>query len=125
MPPSSTTSVRSPSDAPYTAAESPAGPDADDDDVERVRVEIRHAPAASAISVSDGSHSTVPSGNTISGRRACGPAPAISSRPLSELASQNACGAAALLEHRPQLVRPSRPVVADDVDGLRDALPFP
>ena len=94
MPAASTTTTFSPSEAPYTAAERPAGPAPT---ISRSNVRssnVSGAPAASAISAFEGSLSARPSGSSMSGRRASGPAFARISRPCSESASENRCGTA-------------------------------
>ncbi len=96
MPPGSTTTTSSPSEAPYTADDRPAGPAPTTSRSNVWSSTPCGAPAATAISAFDGSLSIVPSGSTISGRRTSGPACSSSSRPSSESASANACGTAQL-----------------------------
>ena len=97
MPPSSTTSVLKPSDAPYTAADRPAGPQPTITRSKSVCSGSTAAPAAWANSALVGSVSTFPSGKITTGSFRGLPAPASRSRPEFESARQNVCGIA----HRP------------------------
>ena len=81
MPPLSTTSVAKPSDAPYTAAERPAGPAPTMTTSKSIVSGLTGDPAATAISALVGFSRTVPSGNTMIGSVAPVPAAATSSRP--------------------------------------------
>ena len=101
-------------------------PGAHDDHVEVVAASsAAGAPTSSAISALDGSLRTRPSGSTISGSFASGPALASSSRPFVRRRQAEGVRGGALLEDLPQLVGPARPRLAHDVHGLRNDAPIP
>ena len=92
IPPLSTTIVRSPSDAPYTAAESPAGPDPTITRSSGASSAVGGDPVALASSRSEGSVSAVPSGMTTTGRGRFGVTPSSSAAPSGESASEKRWG---------------------------------
>ena len=91
MPPLSTTSVRNPSEAPYTAADKPAGPAPTMITSKSIRSGLTAPPAAIATSALLGFSRTMPLGNTTSGSSAPAGAAATSARPSSESARQKLC----------------------------------
>ncbi len=95
MPAVSTTRVRNPSDAPYTAADSPAGPAPTISRSISVSSGSIDEPVARVSSASLGFVSVVPSGRITTGSSAGGGLPS-RLRPSAESASENACGKAQL-----------------------------
>ena len=82
MPPLSTTSVRNPSEAPYTAADRPAGPAPTMTTSKSIRSGLTgDRRRRLAISALVGFSRTVPLGNTMNGSSAPSPAAATSARP--------------------------------------------
>ena len=88
-PPLSTTNVRRPSEAPYTAADRPAGPAPTMTMSNSMRSSSTGAPAANAISALVGFPRTVPLGSTMNGSSVPFPASATRARPSAESARQN------------------------------------
>jgi hypothetical protein len=95
MPARSTTRVRKPSDAPYTAAESPAEPAPTISRSTSASSGSIDEPVACVSSEAVGFESVVPSGRITTGSSAGGGVPS-RLRPSAESASENACGNAQL-----------------------------
>ena len=119
MPPRSTTRVLNPSEAPYTAADRPAGPAPTTTRSNSMRSGLTGAPAATAISALVGFSRTSPLGNTMIGSSTPSPAAATSALPSARVGEAEAVRDRALLERLAQLVGPTRPRLADDVDRVR------
>src|SRR6187431_751289 len=95
MPARSTTRVRKPSDAPYTAADNPAGPAPTITRSTSASSGSTDDPVACVSSDAVGFVSVVPSGRITTGSSSGGGVPS-RLRPSSESASENACGNAQL-----------------------------
>ena len=120
MPPSSTTSVRSPSEAPYTAADRPAGPAPTMTRSKPSARGRRRSPAAMAMSASLGSSMTRRWATRRAGARRVR---AVATRwpgPRRSRPGRTVRHGAAP-ERFAQLVGPAGPGLADDVDGVRGA----
>ena len=119
MPPSSTTSVLKPSDAPYTAADRPAGPAPTITRSKSIRSGSTGEPDACRDLGVGGvvQHRAV--GEDDERQLAAPPAAATSARPSSESARRERVRDRAAPERLPQLVGPAGPGLADDVDGVR------